>query len=539
MLHAAIAAFPLGGSGLGTPLTAVPALIDALRTKRCYAHAVAQIEIVETHASWVLLTGEHAYKIKKPVNLGFLDYSTLAKRRQACDQELRLNRAWAPELYLDVVPITGPVSAPQVGGTGTPIEYAVHMRQFNRAQQLDHLLAAGRLAESDMDGIADYIANAHANAARLDSQSAWGRAGGLRRAMLDNFTALEDLLPAGPHSELAGLRAWTEAEFGRRRALMEARRQQGWVRECHGDLHLANLTRYGGRLLAFDCIEFDPALRWLDVLNDAAFLVMDLLARGRRDFAWRFLNGYLQHSGDYRGLPLLRYFLVYRALVRAKVAQLTPGGAAPAGMPQPTARPYLELAEELISEPAPRLVLMHGLSGSGKTWLSERLMTRLPAIRLRSDVERKRLHGLQPQARSGSAPGAHLYDEHTTLQTYRELLALAEVALASGCHVIVDAVFLLRWQRRLFRELAARLRIPWVIVECRAPVMLLRARLEERSAAGHDASEATLAVLDYQLRALQALERSERTHAVAVDGRKLPDLTALTAVVLRDPQEVL
>ncbi|HKT31647.1 MAG TPA: AAA family ATPase [Gammaproteobacteria bacterium] len=524
-------------SHLVSELTSDAALIAALHDPHCYPHPVARIEVVETHASWVLLTGEHAYKIKKPVNLGFLDYSTLAKRRAACTEELRLSRALAPELYLDVVPITGSLQAPVMNGAGAAIEYALHMRQFDRSQQLDALLAAGRLGERDMDSVADYVATFHLGAPRAAAHGPYGVPAELQAAVQDNFATLAPLLAGHYAAQLANLQAWSAAEYECCHELMESRRAQGWIRECHGDLHLANLARYGGRLLAFDRIEFDPALRWLDVLNDAAFLVMDLLARGRRDLAWRFLNGYLQHTGDYRGLPLLRYYLVYRALVRAKVILLKARQAGLAlDLVPAEAERYLELASALIAPTRPRLVLMHGLSGSGKTWLSERLMTRLPAIRIRSDIERKRLHGLKPLARSGSAPGAHLYDVDTTAETYHELLALAEIALAAGYHVIVDAVFLERRQRRLFRELAARHGWPWLIIECRAPEILLRERLEARGALANDASEAGLAVLDYQLRSLETLDRREREHVIVVDNRTAPDFAAISARVLNWPQ---
>ena len=517
-------------------MTANAALIAALRDPHCYSHAVTQVEVVETHASWVLLTGEHAYKIKKPVNLGFLDYSTLAKRHAACVEELRLSRRLAPELYLEVAPITGSLQAPLMNGAGTPIEYALHMREFDRGQQLDELLATGRLGERDMDSVADYVAAFHLGAPRAEADGPYGVPTEVQAAAQDNFDTLTPLLVGHYAAELARVQAWSAAEYLRCRELMESRRAQGWIRECHGDLHLANLARYGGRLLAFDRIEFDPALRWLDVLNDAAFLVMDLLARGRSDLAWRFLNGYLQHTGDYRGLPLLRYYLVYRALVRAKVTLLKARQAGVAfGLVPAEAERYLELASALIVPTQPRLVLMHGLSGSGKTWLSERLMTRLPAIRLRSDIERKRLHGLKPLARSRSAPGAHLYDVDTTAETYHELLALAEIGLAAGYHVIVDAVFLLRWQRRLFRELVARRAWPWVIIECRAPEILLRERLEARGAAANDASEAGLTVLDYQLRSRETLDRREREHVIVVDSRTSPDPAAVSARILNWP----
>ncbi|MGH8292291.1 MAG: AAA family ATPase, partial [Gammaproteobacteria bacterium] len=318
------------------------------------------------------------------------------------------------------------------------------------------------------------------------------------------------------------------------RALMDVRRAQGWVREVHGDLHLANLTIYNGKLLAFDRIEFDAALRWLDVVSDSAFLVMDLLHHGRRDLAFRFLNRYLEHTGDYRGLPLLRYHLVYRALVRAKVARLQAGQMQHAESRRVQARnadQYMKLADSLRIDVPPRLVLMHGLSGSGKTWASERLMTHLPALRLRSDVERKRLHGLAPGQRSGSEPGGQLYDEEANARTYTELATLAQIVLAAGYSVIVDAAFLRQWQRRLFAELAAQLMIPWSIVECRAPHAVLRRRLDGRARVRDEISEANAAVLDYQLPTAQPLDSDERRHALYVDSGTPFDAAAMSAAI--------
>lgn len=515
-------------------LTASASLIAALRNPRCYAHAVAQVEVVETHASWILLTGEHAYKIKKPVNLGFLDYSTLERRRLACEAELRLNRVVAPELYLQIVPVSGPAHAPTVDGDGPALEYAVHMRQFDRDQQLDRLLEAGRLGEPELDGVADYVAAFHLAAPRAGRDAAYGVPQTVHKTVRANLQALARQLAGRRRAQIGRLRVWSDTEYARHRALMELRRAQGWVREGHGDLHLANLTVYRGKLLAFDRIEFDAALRWVDVMSDTAFLVMDLLHHGRRDLAFRFLNRYLEHTGDYRGVPLLRYHLAYRALVRAKVAWLKAAqmqNAESRGVQQRDADRYIELADSLRVDVPTQLVLMHGLSGSGKTRASGQLMTRLPALRLRSDVERKRLHGLASGQRSGSVPGGQLYDETANARTYTQLATLAQIVLAAGYSVIVDAAFLRQWQRRLFAELAARLMIPWSIVECHAPQAVLRRRLDNRSRMDDEISEATAAVLDYQLATADPLDADERRHALAVDSGAPFDAAALTAMI--------
>lgn len=482
-----------------------------------------------------MLTGEHVYKIKKPVNLGFLDYSTLDKRRRACAEELRLNRALAPELYLGVVPITGPVQAPVINGTGPAIEYAVHMRQFDRAQQLDQLLEAGRLSECELDRVADYVAALHAAAPRLDANSAYGRAETVHAAARDNLRTLLALYSGRHAAALGRLQAWSETEYLQLRALMDQRCAHGWVREVHGDLHLANLAVYNGRLLAFDRIEFDPGLRWLDVLNDAAFLAMDLLARDRQELAFRFLNRYLQNTGDYRGLPLWRYFLVYRALVRAKVTRLQADQQRTAGSGAtrlPGGERYIALADTLLSPASPRLVLMHGYSGSGKTWVSAQLMTRLPAVRLRSDAERKRLHGLAPQQASNSGPAADLYSAAASARTYRELAALAEIVLMAGYHVIVDAAFLRQSQRRELLALAARRGLRCVIVACHADDSKLRQRLQARASDREQISEADAAILDLQLQSAEPLDEHERSCSVWVDTGQAFDAAAVAAEIL-------
>ena len=519
-------------------LTGSAALIAALREPRCYPHAVSRVDVVETHASWVLLTGEHAYKIKKPVALGFLDYSTLEKRRCACLEEYRLNRILAPELYLEAVPITGSDSTPAVNGAGPAIEYALHMRQFDRSQQFDQLLEAGRLDEQAMDEVAEYISAFHLNTPQLEPSAPYAHPDGIHQAVLDNFLALRPLLADRHAAELDRLRAWSETTYRQQRALMGLRIAQGWVRECHGDLHLANLTRFRGRVLAFDRIEFDPGLRWLDVVNDTAFLVMDLLYRERRDLAFRFLNAYLQRTGDYRGLPLLRYYLVYRALVRAKVALIRrsqlPNDVERETLARQAGR-HIELADALSMHSPPRLVLMHGLSGSGKTCMSGKLMARLPAIRLRSDVERKRLYGIEPRQPSGSDLGAGMYAEAMNSRTYSELASLAQTVLAAGYSVIVDAACLRRWQRKLFVELCARLGIDWVIVYSEVPEASLRRRLQARTRRGNEISEADTSVLDYQRRAIEPLDDDERRHALSVDADGTFDADAVGAAILGLP----
>lgn len=486
-----------------------PDFITALR-----ASLAQPVELHETHISWVLLSGDAAYKIKKPVNFGFLDFSTLEKRAFYCNEELRLNRRLAPRLYLDVVTVSGPPSAPQLGGAGPILDYAVKMRRFDTTQQLDALLAQGRLEPTHIDALARRIAAFHRAIPAAPADSPLGEADAVHQPALQNFVQIRARISdATDLDHLSRLEDWSEREYRRLIESFQQRKRDGFIRECHGDLHLANLAWFDGDIAPFDCIEFSENLRWVDVISEIAFLVMDFHDRHRPDLGWRLLNGYLEQSGDYAGLGVLRYYLVYRALVRAKVAAL---GGAVAGC-----RDYLELALTFIAPPAPFMALTHGLSGSGKTTLAGELAAAAGIIRIRSDVERKRLHGLTPEARSASPQDGGLYTRDGHVRTYQRLAQLAAAILAAGYPVIIDAAFLRREERRRFAGLAENLGLPCLIVDLQASPDLLRERVADREKAGKDASEATLAVLEKQLTSDEALDENEKCRAIQVDARHL------------------
>ena len=494
------------------PAETQSALISALR-----ARLPAPVEVVETHISWVLLSGNVAWKIKKAVDFGFLDFSTLEQRRFYCEEELRLNRRLAPDLYLEVAPISGTPAAPVLSGTGKVIEYAVKMRRFPASSQFDVMLAHGTLEATHLDAVARKIAAFHQQAAAAAPDSPFGTPEAVHLPVRQNFAQIRPLLDAPADlARLDTLGAWSEAAFQRLAPRFAQRREQGFIRECHGDLHLGNLAWFEGEAMPFDCLEFNENLRWVDVISEIAFLVMDLHDRRQPELAWHALNAYLETGGDYAGLALLRYYLVYRALVRAKVAAL--GGARPAlqGEALMRCRDYLALAEAFIHPLAPFLVITHGLSGSGKTTLSGRMATRRGAIRLRSDIERKRLFGLDGMARSGSALDGGIYTPQAHQQTYRQLEELARAVIEAGWPVIVDAAFLRRAERAVFQTLAQRCAVDFAILDLQAPPAILRERIMARESAGNDASEATLAVLEKQLTWDEPLDTEERR--LACDG---------------------
>jgi hypothetical protein len=296
-------------------------------------------------------------------------------------------------------------------------------------------------------------------------------------------------------------------------------------------MHLGNMVRQDGEVVVFDCIEFNESFRWIDVLNEVAFVVMDLYDRSRPDLARRFLNTYLEGTGDYSGLTVLPFYLTYRAVVRAKVDRLRMAqNSVPAIERQrldDDFRGYLDLAERSIRPPAPRLMITHGASGSGKTTGAQPVIEALGAIRIRSDVERKRLAGLAPLSRTDSALNDDIYSESATQQTYARLAELAAATIRAGFSVIVDATFLKRHDRVRFRELAERLGVPFLILDFQAHLEVLRQRVALRDAVGRDASEATLDVLRRQLETAEPLDADEAKFAIQIDTQSPSSSEAL------------
>ena len=481
--------------------------------------------MMETHISWVLLTGEYAYKIKKPVNLGFLDFTSLGMRRYYCEEELRLNRRLAPGLYLDVVEIRGDARAPRIGGTGPLLEYAVKMREFPQAGLASRALADGTFGAVDIDCLAGLVAEFHARTPAAAAPDRLGAPETILSAARQNFDQLRTRMKPEPDAKkLRSLREWTEREFAAMRETFAARKRGGFVRECHGDLHLGNIAMIEGKPVPFDCIEFNDELRWIDVISEVAFTVMDLEDRQRGDLAWRFLNRYLEATGDYPGVRLLRFYFVYRALVRAKVhlmraRQPRLARAAKSRLLR-AFRGYLKLAERFTVPSGACLFITHGLSGCGKTTATQPLIELLGAVRLRSDVERKRLHGLAPLAGSKSGLNAGIYTPEANDSTYRRLGELAQGILAAGYSVVVDATFLKRAERETFRAIAEQCDARLVILNFLAPLEILRARIVERKTRADDASEADLAVLQRQVAVREPLTPAEMAAAFAVDGTR-------------------
>ncbi len=505
-------------------------LIEALRDPAVWpaqAPSPTQVDVVETHISTVLLAGDLACKIKKPVTLPFLDYGTLEKRRIACEAELALNRRFAPDLYLRVAPIGGPEhDRPRIDGLPAR-EWGVLMRRFDEARRADHLCRGGCLAAGHLVDFARRFAQLQADAPVVAGDARFGTPDAVIAPARENFIELAQLRPDLVLSE--ALAAWTERTFMRLADTFAARRRDGCVREGHGDLHLGNLVLHDGRLTAFDGIEFSADLRWIDVASDIAFLWMDLQDHGRGDLAARFLDAWLTATGDFAALAVLRFYAVYRAVVRAKVAAIR-GAQHASAVDGDEAGAYIALAARIAGLPdradecavspplcfAPRLVITCGLSGSGKTTQSTAWLEACAdagGVRLRSDVERKRLYGLAADAGSGSAIDGGIYTPDANARTYARLAVLAREALAHGWAVVVDAAFLRRAERDAFRALARDAGVGFGILFCEATADELAQRIAARTG---DASEATFEVVQRQRAWFEPLGDDEAGERIAI-----------------------
>lgn len=490
-------------------------MIRALAEPGRYPHAVDRVEHRETHISHVLLASDYAYKIKKPLDLGFLDFSALERRRYYCHEEIRLNARLAPSIYLDVVAITGTPDEPVIGGAGEPIEYAVRMRRFPESGLLDRRLEAEGLAPRVIDEIVHQVAAFHARAPVASEDTDYGTPAAVIAPMRENFDHLRPrLTDADLQARAEALATWTEGAFEALRPTLDHRRGHGRIRECHGDMHLGNMAFVDDGVAIFDGIEFNAGLRWIDVASEIAFLVMDLDHRGAPALAGRALDGWLAGTGDYDALALMRLYLVYRALVRAKIAAIRLDQAAGDGDAAATARAslraHIDLAARYAGTHAPAVVLTRGISGSGKSTAAAELVARIGAVRIRSDVERRRLYpDPDPAVRYAAAADDAVY---------ARLEALAAGALDASFPVVVDATFLAHARRAPFARLAAGRGVPFRILDLQLPPEIAARRIEARARAGTDASEADRAVACAQRDRVEPLDEAERASAIPVDN---------------------
>lgn len=490
------------------------ALIQSLMDPVCWPEGGGNRKRIDTHISTVILAGDVAYKLKKPLDLGFLDFFSIEARHRACIEELRLNSRLAPHIYQAVCAVTGSIDRPQIDGDGEIVDWTVRMRRFDPDAILSKLMH--RLDAKLIDLLAQRVARFHADTAKCDPAEPYGSPDAAYAPMQQNLAQIAERTPQFA-SDIEPVADWSAAQRQSLESSLQQRKLLGHIRECHGDLHLGNVALIDEEPVMFDAIEFNPGLRWIDTTNDIAFMTMDLQERGRTDLAYRFLDRYLQDSGDYEGLRVLRFYEVYRALVRAKISAIRSGQADLNSREREDVHAeltgYIGFATKLIRPRHGAVIITHGVSGSGKSHVAKTLPDFLPAVRLRSDVERKRILGVEPHS---DATGQGAYFSELTTRTYARLEALAGTVVKAGYVAVVDATFLKRAQRDRFRMLAQSQYVPFVIIDCDAPVEVLRDRIMLRRERLDNVSDADISVLEAQLKSRECLSDGELEMSLAV-----------------------
>lgn len=457
--------------------------LDSLLHPQAYPHETQPIQLLQTQMSFVFLTGDYAYKVKKPVNLGYLDYTTLQKRRFFCQQELELNRRLCPDVYLAVVPIAEDKDGLRVEGQGKPVEYAVKMIQLPQDRMMDVLLPQGKVTEKMVAGVAEKLAAFHRKARKSPEIAAFGDLAIVRQNASENFSQTGKYIGLCLSSTMyERIKGYTADFVAHNASLFDKRAKEGRIRDCHGDLHAAHVCFANG-ICIYDCIEFNDRFRYSDVSSEIAFLAMDLDRYQQDHLSRRFVDTYIERSGDTEILTLLNFYKCYRAYVRGKVESfklddpLIPNEEKRAILA--TARRYFDLAC-LYTKTEPFLIITMGLMGTGKTTIANALGQRLGCAVISSDVTRKKLAKIPPTEHRFEEFHSGIYSEDFSRRTYDAILAEAGEVLSRGESVILDASFRRREERARVRRMAEEKGADLVVLECKLGEEEARRRLEQR-----------------------------------------------------------
>jgi uncharacterized protein len=526
----------------------LPDLIRQMLQPGFYPHPVQEpVQLLQTHISYILLTGEYAYKVKKSVSFSFLDFTTLENRQHFCQEELRLNRRLSPELYLAVLPIVEDAGQYHIETSNITanavVDYTVQMRQFPQDALLSHLFEQDKLTPTMMKELGTVVAQFHGQAEIDADMQGYGSMAAIQKVATSNYGISEEFIQRETDRSFTQTQAqhnatqqFTTQFFAQNSDWFVQRQVEGKIRDCHGDLHLNNICFYLDKIHIFDCIEFNPAFRTIDVIYDVAFLVMDLEFQGRADLANLFLNTYLEQTGDYWGAALLPLYLSMRAYIRGNVNSLALKDPAisdtdKTGFLQ-RGKAYYRLAWDYTQRSQGRLLLMSGLSGSGKSSIARQLAQRLNALHLRSDAVRKHLSStpLFQRGNTNGTFGSGIYTPEMTAKTYDRLLELGLFLAQQGWTIILDAKYDRHSLRQSALAAATSAQLPIHFVQCTAPISVLRDRLQKRTG---DIADATADMLDAQIKAAEPFTEVEEAIATTLqtDRPLAPQLDALVAQI--------
>jgi aminoglycoside phosphotransferase family enzyme/predicted kinase len=510
----------------------IRSILKSLLKPDAYPEPVTGVELIQTHVSYIFLTDVHAYKIKKPVDFGFLNFSTIDRRRFYCNEEVRLNRRLCPDIYEGVVELRETAAGAAFHGTGTIIDYAVKMKRLPADRMLDKLVASGDITVETMRKISRIIAEFHRSALTSETIAVHGRLERIMYNWQENFdqtVAFEDTTLSAHEREL--VRCWITAFAAEHAHVFQQRVDDGFIRECDGDIHLENICLDNDIIRIFDCIEFNDRFRFCDTAADISFLLMDLDFHGRHDLSNDVIDEYVSVSGDDGAMALIDFYKIYRSFVRGKVESFRLNDSGISLDEQTLARNkairYFRLVRGYIERRnlKPTLFITCGLMGTGKSTLAAQLAFELGVASFNSDVIRKQLAGITLEKQTRDSFNTGLYDQQTHAATYAELLRKADDQLQTGSSVIIDACFTHRDQRAAFTALADRHAVRTVILHVVCSDTEIKRRLLDREATGASVSDGRLDLLADQTAGFEPPDESEGA-VVTLRGTDLPTAQA-------------
>jgi len=503
-----------------------PEIVQALLDAKIYPDRTERVELVQTQMSFVFLTGEYVYKVKKPVNLGYLDYTTLEKRRFFCRRELELNQRLCPETYLAVVPIVKTGKNIALGGGGEIIDYALKMRQLPRDKMLNELIAKGNIPDDTSTRVAQKLVAFHQKAETGDGVNVFGSLDNIKLNTDENFRQTGKYVGKTISSDkLCRIKDFTNRFIEDNEPLFQQRVASGKIRDCHGDLHAAHICVTNG-ICIYDCIEFNERFRYGDVASEVAFLAMDLDHYGRADFSRSFVEAYVASSGDSEVLLLLNFYKCYRACVRGKVESFKFDdpyiSEAERAKTRDVAASYFDLAG-FYTRPRPALFITVGLAGTGKSVIANSLAKRLGLVVISSDIVRKTLAGIPLTEHRFNEFNSGIYSSDFSRKTYDAMFARAGGYLSKGVSVILDATFVLAEERGTAMALAQEKGADFFVLECNLEESLIKERLQQRLEKG-TVSDASWETYEAQRKIFEpTVEVPAINHAIMVTSKAVPE----------------